>query len=431
MINPQALQLNETIETDNSDIFSMLSTKGQHIFFPKSGILAQAAQAKGLKYNATIGVALEEDGSPMALKSVTESLNISKADSLLYAPSYGLPELRQKWRDLIYQKNPSIKNQISLPVVANGLTHALSILAYLFFEPNDSVILPDKFWGNYKLIFSAAHNAKLDYYPTFTDTGFNTAALKSKLLDTPVGKKIVLLNCPNNPTGYTPTNEEAEEITNILLTAAEQGNNIITIFDDAYFGLVYKDGIYQESLFSKIANLHQKILAVKVDGATKEDYAWGIRTAFITYSYKNMSPAAAKALEDKTAGAIRGNISNAPKISQSILLKALNSPTYTTEKTEKYQILRSRFAEIQTILEEPKYQEFFTPLPHNSGYFMCIKLREDLNAEEIRQILLQNYQTGLIAINDLLRVSYSSVSQNDLKIIFENIYSACQEATNN
>ena len=48
------------------------------------------------------------------------------------------------------------------------------------------------------------------------------------------------------------------------------------------FGLVYENGIFKESLFSKLADLHENVLAVKVDGATKEDYAWGFRVGFIT-----------------------------------------------------------------------------------------------------------------------------------------------------
>ena len=63
----QALTLNNTIEKVNTNVLEMLSERGKNIFFPKLGILAQSAQAKGKKINATIGEAVEDDGSSMHL----------------------------------------------------------------------------------------------------------------------------------------------------------------------------------------------------------------------------------------------------------------------------------------------------------------------------------------------------------------------------
>ena len=69
-------------------------------------------------------------------------------------------------------------------------------------------------------------------------------------------KKIVLLNFPNNPTGYTPTEQEMAEIRDALKEAAEKGNKIVVIVDDAYFGLVYKKGIYTQSIFAELSHFH-------------------------------------------------------------------------------------------------------------------------------------------------------------------------------
>ena len=46
------------------------------LFFPKKGILAQTADAKGKKINATIGAALEEDGTPMRLNSIAKKIDV-------------------------------------------------------------------------------------------------------------------------------------------------------------------------------------------------------------------------------------------------------------------------------------------------------------------------------------------------------------------
>ena len=95
-------------------------------------------------------------------------------------------------------------------------------------------------------------------------------------------RKTVLLNFPNNPTGYTVTDAEAKEICETLKASAEKGNDIVVLLDDAYFGLIYEQGIYSESLFGLLANAHENLLAVKLDGPTKEDYVWGFRVGFMT-----------------------------------------------------------------------------------------------------------------------------------------------------
>ncbi|MFH1642392.1 MAG: aminotransferase class I/II-fold pyridoxal phosphate-dependent enzyme [Nanoarchaeota archaeon] len=424
-MEPTAIELNEIIKSNNKSVYNMLSSKGKAIFFPKKGILAQAAEAKGKDINATIGIALEDDGTPMRLRSIEKNINLDPKDVFPYAPSFGKPDIRQKWKTMLFEKNPGLKGkEISLPIVTNALTHGLSIIGYLFIDENDKIIMPDLFWGNYKLIFINAYGAKLDLFKTF-ENGFNIEGLKEKL-NQEGDRKIVLLNFPNNPTGYTPTVQEIMEIKTVIKDAAEKGKKIVVIIDDAYFGLVYKEGVYKESIFSELADLHENLLAVKVDGPTKEDYVWGLRVGFLTYGIKNGSSKLYESLASKTAGAVRGNISNDSNLSQSLVHNAYSELTYQSEKQAKYQILKDRFLEVQKVLAEHKeYEEEFVALPYNSGYFMCIQPNKD--AEKIRQLLLEKYSTGLISVGQILRIAFSAVPKDQIAIMFKNIYKACKE----
>ncbi len=424
--NPQAIELNNIIK-NNSFIYDLISNRGKAIFFPKKGIIAQTADAKGKKLNATIGIALEEDLTPMRLKSISNLIKkLDPKDIFPYASSFGKPEIREKWKEKIYEKNPSLKSEISLPIVTNALTHGLSMAGYLFVNPGDKIIIPDMFWENYDLIFTNTYGGELNTFNTFKDKKFDLESFKNKLNEGETGKKIILLNFPNNPTGYTLTEEEAEKIAEIIKHSAEKGNKILVITDDAYFGLVYKEGIYKESIFAKLADLHQNVLAIKIDGATKEDYVWGFRVGFITFGIKNSTKELYTALENKTAGAVRSTISNAPHLSQSIILKAFDSKKYQKEKQKKYELLKSRYDEVKRVLQNEKYSEFFTPMPFNSGYFMCIKLKNP-DAEKIRQTLLEKYSTGVISLTNSLRIAFSALSKNQIQELFDNIYKACQE----
>lgn len=167
---------------------------------------------------------------------------------------------------------------ISLPVVTCALTHGISMTGYLFIDEGQEVIVPDLFWGNYNLALTNAYGAKLKKFNLFKDEHFDVDALKNSLMSEGE-KKVLVLNFPNNPTGYTPTFKEMDAITSTIKDAAEAGKKIVVITDDAYFGLVFEEEVAKESIFAYLADLHENVLAVKVDGATKEDYAWGFRVA--------------------------------------------------------------------------------------------------------------------------------------------------------
>ncbi len=430
-MNPQAQELNEVILSQNPVVFDLLSEKGKNIFFPKKGILGQTAEAKGTKINATIGAAIEDDGTPMRLESIASKIDLDPSLSFPYAPSFGRPDLRARWKEMIYEKDSGLKDKpISLPIVTSALTHGISMAGYLFMDEGQEVIVPDLFWGNYNLALINAYGAQFNKFNLFKDNAFDTEALKTALLSEGE-KKVVILNFPNNPTGYTPTTKEMQDIISVVKEAAEAGKKIVAITDDAYFGLVFEEGIEQQSIFTFLADLHENVLAVKIDGATKEDYVWGFRVGFISHGIKGGNDEIYHALEMKTAGAVRGNISNSSNLSQSLLLHAFESPDYNSQKHSKFIIMKTRYEAIKEALVEEKYKSYFTALPYNSGYFMCIKLKEGLDGEAIRDILIKKYSIGIINLNNILRVAFSAMAASDAKELFEGIYSACKDYENN
>ena len=161
-MNPLAEELNGIIQNGNSHVYDMLSSVGKNLFFPK-GILSQGAEAKekAHRFNATIGMATEK-GDTMFLPSIMAMLkDIPPREALTYAPSFGILPLREAWKKEIYRKNPSLTGKdISLPVTCNAITHALSVASDMWVDPDDVIILPDKMWGNYNLIFGVRKGSK-------------------------------------------------------------------------------------------------------------------------------------------------------------------------------------------------------------------------------------------------------------------------------
>lgn len=427
-MNPLAVELNEQLSQHNPYVLEMLSDLGKNLFFPK-GILTQSAEAKDKahKYNATIGIATEK-GGPMFLQCIQDKLSaFDPKDIYPYAPPAGKPELRALWREKMLRENPSMQGKhFSNPIVTNALTHGLSIVGDLFLGVGDHLVLPDMLWGNYNLTFGTCNGAIVKKFPTFTATGgYDVAAFKAVLTNTAAekGKAVVLLNFPNNPSGYTPTVAEGDAIVAAIKEVAESGCNIVAITDDAYFGLFYEDCL-KESLFGKLANLHPRILAIKLDGATKEEFVWGFRTGFITFAdgKSDENAPVLTALEKKTMGIIRAKISNCPHPSQTFVIEALRSPKFLEQKEEKFQVMKGRALKTKAVLNSGKYEKAWDYYPFNSGYFMCLKLKT-VDAEKLRVHLLDKYGVGTISINKTdLRIAFSCIAEENIQELFDIIH---------
>jgi aspartate/methionine/tyrosine aminotransferase len=429
LMHPLVQQLNETLQQENIHIYDMLSGLGKAIYFPKEGILSQSAEAKSKakKYNATIGIALE-NGQPMHLKVIQDTLSAyAPKDIYEYAPPAGKPELRTVWRNKIIEETPSLEGQsFGNPIATNALTHGLSIVADLFADHGDAVIIPDKNWENYELTFGVRRGARMVYYPLYNEEGrFNAEGLKQAILaQKERGKAIVVLNFPNNPTGFTPSLQDGLEIVAAVQAGAEAGIHIVVACDDAYYGLFFEDSL-KESLFGRLAGLHDRVLAIKIDGATKEEYVWGFRVGFITYAAK--SDAVLNVLEQKTMGIIRATISSGPHPSQTFVLHALQSPEFVKQKQEKYEIMKARANKVKDVLDSGRFDDAWGYYPFNSGYFMCLKLKQ-VSAEALRSHLLDQYQIGTIALGETdLRVAFSCIETENIEDLFETIYQGAKD----
>ncbi|MBN2275023.1 MAG: aminotransferase class I/II-fold pyridoxal phosphate-dependent enzyme [Bacteroidales bacterium] len=425
-MNPQANTLNELIRKQHPGILDMLSEKGKNIFFPKLGILSQSAQAKGKKINASIGEAVEDDGTSMHLPAFDTLINLPVNSVFPYAPSSGKKDLRDTWKSFLIRKNPSLQNlTIGLPVATNGVTHGISMAGYMFADQGDTVVLSDLYWENYSLILENGYGTHIKTFELFNNSGFNLSSFSEALSSVKQEKIILLLNFPNNPAGYTPLADEIDPIVNEIHRLAIAGKKMVVLIDDAYFGLVYEDNVFKESIFTRIAGLHENVLAVKLDGPTKEDYVWGFRVGFITYGIKGGTPELYEALENKTAGAIRGNISNISHLAQSLLKTVYSQEGYEAAKKQKYDILKKRYTLLKETISREQYAGYLDPLPFNSGYFMCLKLRKGIDTEQVRLHLLEKYSTGVIVFGHVIRLAFSSVPLSKIPELVDNLYRAC------
>ncbi|MEO6195719.1 MAG: aminotransferase class I/II-fold pyridoxal phosphate-dependent enzyme, partial [Thermoanaerobaculia bacterium] len=247
------MKVNELLEREAPALFRALSPLGRRAF--------TAAEDPAGAAHAT---------RPRDLASAFGGLGARDLEDAFHgSPTAGLPEVRRRWREWQRRSAPAGVPS-SLPMVTVGLSHGLSLLAELFGGPGKAVAVPQPFWGNYRQAFGMRTGAKLLTAPAYVDGRYNPLALADALAGLPPGEPAVaLLNIPSNPGGYTPDRAERQATVESLLAEAER-RPLVVVCDDAYAGLVFEPEIPRESPFWDLAGAHPNLIAVKVDGATKE-----------------------------------------------------------------------------------------------------------------------------------------------------------------
>lgn len=412
-----AADINAPLEREAPALFRALSPLGKRIFFPPD-IPAQAAEARGRELNGTTGQITDGRGGAVRLPALASAFgDLPGRDldqALLYSPVEGLPEVRRRWREWQRRSAPAGVPS-SLPLVTVGLSHGLSLVADLFGGEGKAVAIPQPFWGNYRQAFAVRTGVKVLTAPAYVDGRYNPRAVADALADLPVGEPAVaILNIPSNPGGYSPDPEERRATVESLLGVAARGP-LVVVCDDAYAGLVFEPDIPRESLFWDLAGAHPNLVAVKVDGATKEFSFFGGRVGFLTFALEPESEAA-RSLESKAKMLVRSGVGSPVATSQVILLQALRKEGVEAEIEQVRRLLEGRYRALKGALAEAD-PALMISLPFNSGCFALVELPEKLglDSETVRRHLLDRHDTGLISIAPrYLRIAHCSVDEGAL-----------------
>jgi aspartate/methionine/tyrosine aminotransferase len=173
-------------------------------------------------------------------------------------------------------------------------------------------------------------------------------------------------------------------------------------------------------------NRHPNLFAVKLDAATKELYGWGLRCGFLTLGPGRADTAAEvlSVLGTKVRGLIRGSVSNVPRLSQTLVEKALESGGLAAELEEKLSILKARAEKAYALATADRFRDAWVVYPFNSGYFMLIRVK-GVDAHALRRSLASEHHVAVISTSSTdLRLSLSSLELDQIEPLFETI--ACQ-----
>jgi hypothetical protein len=145
-------------------LLAALSPLGRRVRQPASFLPLQSAEARGKRFNATIGQITDGAGRALPLPAMAEALSglseAARSQALLYSPVEGLPELRRRWRERRRRGLPEHLPS-SLPLVTAGMTQARALVADLFAAPGRPVLLPAPLRAADVELFALRHQARL------------------------------------------------------------------------------------------------------------------------------------------------------------------------------------------------------------------------------------------------------------------------------
>jgi aspartate/methionine/tyrosine aminotransferase len=422
--------INQVIASEAPALWSVLSPLGRSAFYPPD-IPFQAAQARGRRFNATIGQITDGAGKVLPLPSIADALRGFGDDdlnrALLYSPIDGLPELRERWQAWQRPAGDAVPPS-SLPIVTCGLTHALALAADLFGGPGRTVVVPSPFWGNYRQIFGLRTGATMLPAPAYDDQRCWVPTAIADALDTlPPGQPAVaVLNVPSNPGGYSPTVAERRVLVDSLVRAAE-ARPIAVVCDDAYSGLVFEPEIPTASLFWELIGRHPNLVPVRLAASTKEFVFFGGRVGFFTFPWASGTPLM-DAVENKMKGLIRAGVGSPIALSQIALLQAMRRDDAAEQVGAVVDLLAERYRVLRRALDELADPVLFRVLPFNSGVFAVLELAPGLHANEARLELLDSQDVGLVSIGDrYLRIAFCSIEKESIPALVERTVKGLRE----
>lgn len=357
--------------------------------FGASAAANKAAQqfGKDKVTNATIGSILDDKEALVCLPTVEKvwrQLPITEIAN--YAPIAGLPEYLNSAIELTFGE--SRPEGYVKAIATSGGSGVLHHTIANYTEIGDTVLTSDWYWGPYKVLCEDALR-KIDTFTLFDDKrGFNLPALEAKVKELlqKQNNLVVILNTPaHNPTGYSMTDSEWDQVLGFLKECAtDSSKRIIPLIDIAYLDYAGEKNATR-AFMKKLGNLPANILPILAFSMSKGYTMYGQRTgAMIGVS---SSEKVIKEFEDINQYTSRATWSNINRGCMRLLATIYADKTLQQQMEEEragyYQMIQERAAiftqeaKAANLNMLPFVAGFFITVPAQNPDAVCDKLHDD------------------------------------------------------
>lgn len=358
--------------------------------FEASALAGQATAKYGRDQvvNATIGAFMDEKEALACIPTVEKVLrNLPINEMINYAPIAGLPDYLKAATELTFaESRPDAYIDAVATAGGAGVIHHT---IWNYSEIGDTVITSDWYWDPYEVLCEEALR-KLETFTLFDDKqNFNISAFAVKVSELLKRQDslVVILNAPaHNPTGYSLTDAEWEQVLAVCKEQAETtAKRIILLIDIAYLDFAGEKHACRTFL-KKFGGLPANILAVLAFSMSKGYTMYGQRTgAMIGISSSKEVIREFAGINQFTSRATWSNINRGAMSAlaaiyqdKSILAQVEQERSGFSQLIRKRAEIFMREAQDSGLDMLPYRAGFFLTVPADDPDAVCGKLQEEL-----------------------------------------------------
>ena len=362
--------------------------------------------------NATLGSLLDDDGKLVVLPSVVEVLkSLDPEDYADYAPIGGTAEFKKAIRKAAFGNfEPSCFTSV---VATPGGTGAIRNTISNFSRYGDKVLTSDWFWAPYGTIAQEI-GRNITTFELFDEKGrFNIASFSEKTAELlgAQDRLVVILNTPaNNPTGYSLTDEDWDNIIESLKSAAGKDKKVALLVDVAYIDFAGDQDKYRKFL-PKLEKLPDNILPIIAYTLSKTLTLYGMRSGAMICMTQNEG--IAEEFTRVCEFSSRGTWSNCPRAAMTVLSKIYDDKTLLERVADERSEYRDMLIRRGRAFESAAKEADLEIVPFDAGFFASIPCA---NSDEIGNEL-QKDGIFLVPIAKGLRVTVASISEEKCRAI--------------
>ncbi|MFQ8601656.1 MAG: aminotransferase class I/II-fold pyridoxal phosphate-dependent enzyme [Anaerovoracaceae bacterium] len=372
--------------------------------------------------NATIGSLLDDEGNLVVLSSVDKVFkHLSPKDYADYAPIGGIQPFREAVQKAAFGAHQP-KGYIEA-VATPGGTGSLRNVISNYSDGGDQVLTSDWHWAPYNTI-AGEIGRSIATFEFFTEDGkFNTASFKEKsreLLEKQESLVIILNTPAHNPTGYSLTLEDWDNVVDILSEEAKCGKAIALVIDAAYIDFAGDEEEYRRFL-PKLEKLPENVISIMAYSLSKTYTLYGTRCGAMICIAKTQE--IADEFKRVCEYSSRGSWSNSAKVAQVILSRIYGDTALLNKVNEERAYYRRMLLARGRAFTEESEKAGLKIVPFDAGFFISIPCD---NPDEV-SARLEKEGLFIVPLAKGLRVSVASISEEKCRKLPAMIKAAMDE----
>ena len=367
---------------------------------------AIAEKGRDKVVNGTIGALLDDEGKLIVLQSVDEVFRqLAPTDYAEYAPIGGIKPFREAVQQAAFGSH--VPEGFLEAVATPGGTGSLRNVISNYSAPGDQVLTSDWHWAPYNTI-AGEIGRKIATFALFDENrNFNAADFAAKVSELLAAQEslVIILNTPaHNPTGYSLTLSDWDQVIETIKEAAKSGKAIALLVDAAYIDFAGDEDEYRQFL-PLLGTLPENVISIVAYSLSKTCTLYGARCGAMICVAKTQE--IADEFKRVCEFSSRGSWSNSAKIGQVILSRIYSDPQLLAKVDEERAGYRNMLLARGKAFSDAAAECGLEIVPYDAGFFVSVPC-PDPDAVSKR---LEEQDIFLVPLAKGIRVSVASIPE--------------------